>query len=327
MTIRMNAGDAVGTRFRGILATARRASFTASSTLSHLAAFGLVTISVATALVVAPRAPVIRLPAVTPQNVAPEGPRNPLPVTGTHGATESKAKPPPDTPVPAPATVPPETAWPLADVEAAASICTALLQSSGMQYAMLQPIKHGQCGTPSPISLSSVDDTKVTLSPPVTINCPLAAALDTWVKKVLQPAALEIFGSRVVRLADTSSYVCRNRNGEALGSISEHAFANAFDVAGFVLADKRVIEVREWGTLVRDRAVGVTASGPAVAGAADSAKIAMQQSIDPHILFLKRIHDEGCRIFGTVLGPEANEAHREHLHFDLKTRRGKSYCQ
>ena len=327
MTIRLDAGDVLGTRLRGILATARQACFTASSTLSHLAAFGLVTAFVAAALVVAPRATVIRLPAVVPQNVAPQQPRNPLPIAGTHGATESKAKPPPETPVPAPAIVPPETAWPLADVEAAASICTALLQSSGMQFAMLQPIKHGQCGTPSPISLSSVDDTKVTLSPPVTINCPMAAALDTWVKQVLQPAALEIFGSRVVRLADTSSYVCRNRNGEASGPISEHAFANAFDVAGFVLADKRVIAVREWGALVRDRAAGVTVSAPAVAGAVDVAKNATQQSIDPHIQFLKRIHDEGCRIFGTVLGPEANEAHREHLHFDLKPRRGKSYCQ
>ena len=228
-------------------------------------------------------------------------------------------------PVPTAVTPPPETGWPAAEVEAAASICGALLQSSGMQYAMLQPLRHGQCGTPAPISLTSVDDTKVTLSPPVTTNCPLASAVDTWVKKVLQPAALEIFGSRVVRLADTSSYVCRNRNGEAAGPISEHAFANAFDVANFVLADKRIISVREWGKTSRDlaaipAAVAAGASQPTPPGSPSAAS-------DPKIVFLKRIHSEACAIFGTVLGPEANDAHREHLHFDMKTRRGKSYCQ
>jgi hypothetical protein len=37
--------------------------------------------------------------------------------------------------------------------------------------------------------------------------------------------------------------------------------------------------------------------------------------------FLKRLHKGACATFGTVLGPEANEAHRDHFHLDVKERR------
>ncbi len=43
--------------------------------------------------------------------------------------------------------------------------------------------------------------------------------------------------------------------------------------------------------------------------------------------FLKRVHAEACRYFGTVLGPEANEAHRDHFHFDMAPRRRSNYCE
>ncbi|MBS0244656.1 MAG: extensin family protein, partial [Proteobacteria bacterium] len=44
--------------------------------------------------------------------------------------------------------------------------------------------------------------------------------------------------------------------------------------------------------------------------------------------FLKQLHDSACRRFGTVLGPEANEAHRNHFHLDMAERgvRG-SFCE
>jgi hypothetical protein len=38
--------------------------------------------------------------------------------------------------------------------------------------------------------------------------------------------------------------------------------------------------------------------------------------------FLKRLHHGACSVFGTVLGPEANEAHRDHFHLDMKERKG-----
>ena len=43
--------------------------------------------------------------------------------------------------------------------------------------------------------------------------------------------------------------------------------------------------------------------------------------------FLHRLHKGACGVFGTVLGPEANEAHRDHFHFDLATRRRSALCQ
>jgi hypothetical protein len=44
--------------------------------------------------------------------------------------------------------------------------------------------------------------------------------------------------------------------------------------------------------------------------------------------FLREIHDTACKRFGTALGPEANEAHRNHLHIDLADRGGRgSYCR
>lgn len=45
------------------------------------------------------------------------------------------------------------------------------------------------------------------------------------------------------------------------------------------------------------------------------------------MLFLKRVHERACGLFGTVLGPEANEAHRDHFHFDLAPRRRRAYCE
>jgi hypothetical protein len=42
--------------------------------------------------------------------------------------------------------------------------------------------------------------------------------------------------------------------------------------------------------------------------------------------FLKRLHNGACEQFDTVLGPEANEVHRGHFHFDLNAIRSRPYC-
>ena len=43
--------------------------------------------------------------------------------------------------------------------------------------------------------------------------------------------------------------------------------------------------------------------------------------------FLRRLHRGACGTFGTVLGPEANEAHRDHFHFDLAARKRNAFCE
>lgn len=44
-------------------------------------------------------------------------------------------------------------------------------------------------------------------------------------------------------------------------------------------------------------------------------------------LFLRAVHDSACRRFGTTLGPEANAAHRNHMHVDLAERKVKTICE
>jgi hypothetical protein len=51
------------------------------------------------------------------------------------------------------------------------------------------------------------------------------------------------------------------------------------------------------------------------------------QKIAPETAFLRRLHKGACGIFGTVLGPDANAAHRDHFHFDLAARKRSAFCE
>ena len=42
--------------------------------------------------------------------------------------------------------------------------------------------------------------------------------------------------------------------------------------------------------------------------------------------FVRQVHDDACRTFGTVLGPAANAAHKNHFHLDMKERRS-GFCE
>jgi hypothetical protein len=42
---------------------------------------------------------------------------------------------------------------------------------------------------------------------------------------------------------------------------------------------------------------------------------------------VRNVHDAACKIFGTALGPEANAAHKNHFHLDMKARHASfGYC-
>ena len=66
-------------------------------------------------------------------------------------------------------------------------------------------------------------------------------------------------------------------------------------------------------------------STPATAAAAPAASDAAKPSAEA--MFLRRLHKGACGPFGTVLGPEANEAHRNHFHFDLARRKRTAFCE
>ena len=311
---------------------------------------------------------------------------------------------PPRTPPPAPdgkseaaQTEPPKPeVWSDAEMIASLRECVRLLAPIAAEVEISQPVKHDVCGAPAPVLLKRIGagPGKVEVSPPAVLNCAMVAGLHAWVEKTLQPAAREALGTSVVRLRNASGYACRARNGHPLGTdrLSEHALANAIDIAGFVTADGRTVDVvRSWGPTARDRreADKVAAARTSTRRDTEMAEpiqakpsnrktsaIAHRRSEEPpkaekqdagarrktaalqrpdkgmsdispdpkaapvtggperedakksaEADFLHRLHKGACSVFGTVLGPEANEAHRDHFHFDLATRRRSAFCQ
>jgi len=55
----------------------------------------------------------------------------------------------------------------------------------------------------------------------------------------------------------------------------------------------------------------------------DAAAAALSGKMD----FLRQAHHAACKIFGTVLGPEANSAHKNHFHVDMADRKGFTICE
>jgi hypothetical protein len=80
-------------------------------------------------------------------------------------------------------------------------------------------------------------------------------------------------------------------NGDSRAHISEHAFGNALDIAGFTLADGRHVTVKDgWRGLPEEQG------------------------------FLRDIEAAACQQFSTVLAPGSNVYHYDHIHVDLMRR-------
>lgn len=169
--------------------------------------------------------------------------------------------------------------------------CLALLEGAGLRFDALPPRGEGQCMVDNAVRIAP-RQTMLTLRPDsVAPSCPVAIGLLIWQTQVVQPAALKLLGSPIARIEHLGSFSCRRLNGRSTGGWSEHASANAIDIAGFVLADGRRVSVLE------DWADG-TAKGA----------------------FLHAIRDGGCRVFATTLSPDYNAAHADHLHLDQADR-------
>ncbi|GAA0297431.1 extensin family protein [Sphingomonas oligophenolica] len=122
------------------------------------------------------------------------------------------------------------------------------------------------------------------------MRCGLADAFVGWARNAVAPAAHQILGSDLVRIESFGSYACRNVIGSAMAGnkLSGHAIANAVDISAFVLDDGRRITVLD----------GWRSDDPAVRE------------------FLQVIHASACKRFGTVLSPDYNAAHANHLHLE-----------
>lgn len=175
--------------------------------------------------------------------------------------------------------------------------CRAMLDAAGQDYDPL-PVTDGgpQCGYRDGVRLRY--PTGFDYAPAAAISCPMASGLFLWRHQFVEPAAQRRFGQGVARIETFGSYSCRRIGGGREGRYSEHATADAIDIAAFVLADGRRIGVAaDW-----------TGGDEAAA-------------------FLREVRDGGCRIFATTLSPDYNAAHRDHLHLDAARRGGWGYCR
>ena len=150
------------------------------------------------------------------------------------------------------------------------------------------------CVIVEPVSVTEIAGIK--LSAPATLGCRTARSFANWVTGVASPAAKQILGRRLQSITIYGSYACRTRNNRPGARLSEHAVGRAVDVAGVTLGDGRKVSVlKHWGKGREGR-------------------------------FLRRIWQEACSTFTTVIGPEGDRFHRDHLHLDTAYR-NRGYCR
>lgn len=161
--------------------------------------------------------------------------------------------------------------------------CRVVLSSGGVRVVEEPDRVAGDCATRDTVRLRGQ-----LLSPAAPVmTCQQALAYAFWTRHVVQPAALADLGEPITRIDHYGTYACRNVYGRTSGRRSEHAFANALDVAAFRTASGRQISVQND---FRD---------PGDEGR-----------------FLRRVRDGACPWFRAVLSPDYNAAHRDHLHLD-----------
>lgn len=308
--------------------------------------------------------------------------------------------------------------WSPAEIATAQAHCAKVLRRLDAVYVAHPPIKEGRCGAPAPIRLMSVGSKqRVSFEPAALVNCDMAAALGKWITRDVQPLARRHLGERIAKVEVMSDYSCRRSSGRYKNRLSEHAFADALDIRGFVTESGKTAHVLDtWGKTKRDIAreiaaakaaaeqlaaeraeadraaqrnlqdenskpadaqapttvassIGTAGAGLATRSRSDGvdkitvtlpgapvrkpievaarlggpaaardkadrpAKIAAlsPQSIavpasGPRSRFLRAAHAAACRLFGTTLGPEANDAHRNHFHVDMAERKYKKIC-
>ena len=155
------------------------------------------------------------------------------------------------------------------------------------------PDTNSSCGIENAVEVRSVAG--VRLSSPAVIDCRTATRLRQWVEN----AAIPTFrgqGGGLAQIDIMGAYSCRTRNNVAGARLSEHSFGRALDIGGFRLGDgTRVTLLNDWNSNWGQR--------------------------------LRALHQAACGPFGTVLGPNANAAHRDHFHFDTARYRSGSYCR
>lgn len=164
-------------------------------------------------------------------------------------------------------------------------LCDQVLASAGLRVTRQADSPSGTCPLTNTLR---VQGGEVALSSSFLASCPLAVAFALFERHALQPASQAVYGQAVARVDHLGSFACRNMYNREHGARSQHASANALDIAGFRLADGRTISVlKDWPKDNQDAR------------------------------FLRQVRDGACDMFSVVLSPDYNAAHRNHFHLDV----------
>ncbi|KAF0674798.1 extensin-like domain-containing protein [Profundibacterium mesophilum] len=198
---------------------------------------------------------------------------------------------------PAPTPVPDEPpAWEaLEESPEELAACLAALDRRGTVYARIAPRREEDrdCGIANPLEISEILP-GIAMEPDAVMRCQTALATATWIEDFVQPATAILEGrGALVSVRHGSSYVCRRRNNLPAGKLSEHSFGNAVDIMGFEFEEGAFLPIEP----------------RARAGTVEEA-------------FQRAVRGTACLSFTTVLGPGTDAYHDDHLHFDVKARRG-----
>lgn len=177
--------------------------------------------------------------------------------------------------------------------------CMTELNQSGAQFTPVVDNYFGNgCSTVGTVQLAALsgDGGRMSVGNIGPVQCGVGAALAAWARFGVDRAARQVLGSPLQRIETFGSYSCRNVAGSQRRSA--HATAGAIDISAFVLADGRRITV---------------------AGDWQSGSAAEKE-------FLRTVQRSACRRFDTVLGPEYNAAHHDHLHLEGVIE-GNSFCR
>jgi len=163
--------------------------------------------------------------------------------------------------------------------------CFAVLTRSDVTFNRQQyPLNERGCGYDDGVLLSKQT---VGYGGGVLLRCSAAASLVLWERHVLQQEAMRVMKKKVRSVQNFGTFSCRNVNHQKGGRLSQHATANAIDIASFTFEDGSSANVlKDWGKGERGD-------------------------------FLRGVRDGACRFFGGVLSPDYNAAHANHFHFDM----------
>ncbi|WP_395314545.1 extensin family protein [Enterobacter sp. ECC-249] len=169
--------------------------------------------------------------------------------------------------------------------EACASL---LLQANQRDLIRTQPVADSGGACPLNNVVRVRDFGPVGLNSSFLASCPLALSSALFISQQARPLTKRYTGSDLARIDHLGSFACRNIYHRPDARRSEHATAEALDIAAFRLANgERVTVLNGW-------------------------KAATTQP------WLQAMLAASCGYYGNGLGPEYNAAHANHFHLGMR---------